>query len=521
MRPMPDRADPAFDSSPGCRPTMPDQPPNIAAVLDEHAVGRPDHPALVFGERTWTHAAFARRVRRAAAVLAEEGIGQGDLVGIALPDSDAAVVLMFALARLGAILLPMDDRWSAAEKDALADWFRPARILAPGSESVRTAPVLAVDAAFAARIDAAPDRAPIARAPDLPLLVSLSSGTTGRPRGPAVTHAQMIHRFVNQTVSLTFDWYDRFVTATPLYFGGGRTFTLAFLYLGGTVILYPPPYQPADLAACLARHRATALFLVPTLMRRMLQLPESDRAPFRDLRLLVSSGAPLFPPERAAVRRDLNPVYFEYYASTEGGGITVLPPQDQEAHPESVGRPAFRVAVEIVDEAHRPLPPGEVGRVRYRGPGVAEAFFREPEADDGAFRDGWFYPGDLGVMDAAGYLTLRGRSKDMILRGGVNIYPMEIEQTLTHCADLADVAVFALPSPEFGEEVAAAVVPRGPGLDPRALDALCRDRLAPYKRPRRYYLLDALPRNSSGKTLKTALPDLVAERAPDFEVGGE
>jgi len=495
---------------------MPDLPPNIAAVLDEHAIGRPSHPALIYGDRTWSHAAFARRVRQAAAVLDAEGIACGDLVGIALSDTDEAVVLMFALARLGAILLPMDDRWSAAEKDALAGWFRPSRVLAPDAGAVRAAPVLAVDAGFADRIDAAPDTAPIARRPDLPLLVSLSSGTTGRPRGPAVTHAQMIHRFVNQTVSLTFDWYDRFVTATPLYFGGGRTFTLSFLYLGGTVVLFPPPYKAEDLSACLVRHRATALFLVPTLLRRMLQLPDTEKAAFRALRLLVSSGAPLFPPERAAVRRELNPAFFEYYASTEGGGITVLPPQDQEAHPESVGRPAFRVAVEIVDQDDRPVPPGEVGRVRYRGPGVAEAFFRDPEADAGAFRDGWFYPGDLGVMDEEGFLSLRGRSKDMILRGGVNIYPMEIEQVLTHCPDLAEVAVFPVPSAELGEEVAAAVVARGDALDLAGLAALCRDRLAPYKRPSRYFLLEELPRNTSGKTLKTALPDLVRDRDADF-----
>jgi len=507
---------------------------NLAAVLDVHAATRGAHPAVIAGDGVWTHRELAARVRQLAVALAAEGVAEGDLVGLGMSDGAEHVAAMFALARLGAILLPMDCRWGPQETRSLAVHFRPRLILRDDPAPIEIGPsragpgdaapadpapaglqaghirVLAT-ARLRALADAADPAAAAAPAPggDRPLLISLSSGTTGRPKGPAITHAQMLHRFVNQTVSLTFNWYDRFVVATPLYFGGGRTFALSFLYLGATIVLLPPPWKPEELIATMARHRPTALFLVPTLLRRMLALPDAALAPFRALRLLISSGAPLHPREREAVCARLSPQYFEYYASTEGGGITVLAPSDRAAHGDSVGRMAFRVELEVVGEDHAPLPPGEVGRIRYRGPGVATGFFRDPEADAEAFRDGWFYPGDLGVLDAEGFLSLRGRSRDMIIRGGANIYPVEIEQVIAQVPGVRDVAVVGLAHAEFGEEVCAVLVADA-GLTAEAVVAECRARLAAYKVPRHVRFVDELPRNSAGKVLKARLAEAVA-----------
>ena len=164
----------------------------------------------------------------------------------------------------------------------------------------------------------------------------------------------------------------------------------------------------------------------------------------------------------------------------------------------------------MVDDGHRPLTAGEVGRIRYRGPAVADGFYRDPEASQDSFRDGWFYPGDLGDFDEEGFLYLKGRAKDMIIRGGVNIYPQEIETTLLNHASVADAAVVGWPSREFDEEVAAFVVLREP-VDSSELIAACRRRLAPYKVPRQVFVLDELPRNAGGKVLK---PDLVKRLVP-------
>ena len=490
--------------------TSPHDPQNLAAILDIHAATRGTHPAIVEGETSWSYAELARRVRCQAVALAARGVGSGDLVGLAMRDCADHVAAMFALARLGAVLLPMDSRWGPGETTQLVAHFKPRLVIREDAAELEGSTVLD-SARFLAEADAAdPATAPApVQEGDPPLLISLSSGTTGRPKGPAITHRQMLHRFINQTISLSFDWYDRFVVATPLYFGGGRTFALSYLYLGGTILLFPPPYKPEQLAAAMARFRPTALFLVPTLLRRMLTLDDAALAPFQGLRLLISSGAPLFSREREAVCARLTPNYFEYYASTEGGGITVLAPLERPGHETTVGRPAFRVELQVVGEDHRPLAPNEVGRIRYRGPGVAQGFFRDPEADRDSFRDGWFYPGDLGAIDTDGFLSLRGRSKDMIIRGGANIYPVEIEQTIAQVAGVRDVAVVGLPDAEMGEEICAVIVADESVTD-AAIAAACRDRLAAYKVPRRIHFTDELPRNSAGKVLKPRLVEALA-----------
>ena len=198
------------------------------------------------------------------------------------------------------------------------------------------------------------------------------------------------------------------------------------------------------------------------------------------------------------------PGFIEYYSSTEGGGVSFLTAEDPEEFGDSVGRAVFGVEVECVDEQHRRLPPGEVGRIRYRGPAVADRFWNDPEATRESFRDGWWYPGDLGMLDESGYLYLKGRAKDMIIRGGVNIYPAEVEAVLQSHPAVADSAVVGWPSREFNEEVAAFVVLKG-AATPVELRELCRSRMAPYKVPREVFVLPEFPRNALGKVIKAEL----------------
>ena len=210
-------------------------------------------------------------------------------------------------------------------------------------------------------------------------------------------------------INLGLNAGDRYVSATPLYFGGGRTFAMSVLFSGGTVVLFPPPYEPAALAREVALRQATSLFLVPTLLRRLLELTPEGAAPFQKLRLLLSSGSALHADERRAIRSRLCAQFFEYYASTEGGGVSLLTPEDQETRAGSVGRPVFGVEVEIVDDGHNPLPAGETGGCVIAAPVWATGFFREPADDPETFHAGWFYPGDLASLDAGG-LRLSQRS---------------------------------------------------------------------------------------------------------------
>jgi acyl-CoA synthetase (AMP-forming)/AMP-acid ligase II len=478
------------------------------AVFRQHRDNRPTHFALIDGARRIDFRTLDRLIDGTAHRLAGLGIVRGRLVGVALRDHADHVVTLLALARMGAVTLPMDCRWSVQEKRSMAEQFAADHVLLEADDSA---------------VNGAPGWDPL---PDCvesdepycdpsvddasPLLLSLSSGTTGMPKGPRVSHRQFEMRFMAYWINLGMNAQDIFVCATPIYFGGGRGFTLGMLFAGGTVSIASPRLKSAELVAHVRRVEATVLFLVPTQLRRTMQEIPPGLA-FPGLRVLISSGSALHPDERAAIRERLTPNLFELYSSTEGGSISVLTPADAALRQDSVGRPAFRVQVQIVDDAHRPLPAGQTGRLRYRSPASATEYYRAEGGD--AFRDGWFYPGDLGRMDADGFLVLTGRAKDMIIRGGVNIYPIDIETVIRTLPLVRDVCVAAAPQREMGEAVAAFIVVDH-GVTAEQVTSHCRAHLAAYKVPSIIRFVAEIPRNAGGKPLKAELiASLAAEPA--------
>ncbi|MBB5213665.1 class I adenylate-forming enzyme family protein [Parapusillimonas granuli] len=476
---------------------------NIADQIALHGRQRPTHIALIQGDRSLDYRSLDQAVQSRAAWLQMRGLAPGSVVGLALKDTIEHVLMIFAVARAGCIVLPVDCRWKTFEKQAVSKHFGASLVMVEPGQAFEGQACQETDGGW---LDAVRNARPVAPFPDgdRGLVMSLSSGTTGRPKGPLLSHQRLISRFYTQWADLGFGSRERYVNATPLYFGGGRTFTLSILYAGGTVVLCPPPYAPEELVGEVARTQGSLLFLVPTLLRRLLDFDAETLAPLRRLRTLVSSGSALAAEERVQIREKICPNFYEYYASTEGGGISVLTPADQLRYMDSVGRPAFGVEVSVVDERHEPVPAGAIGRIRYRSNGMAEGFYGDAEASAEVFRDGWFYPGDLGAMNEEGYLFLKGRAKDMIIRGGVNIYPQEIEAVLTGHPAVQEAAVVGWPSRQFNEEIAAFVIPKEP-VDPGALIALCRDALAPYKVPREIFFVREFPRNSIGKVLKAEL----------------
>jgi acyl-CoA synthetase (AMP-forming)/AMP-acid ligase II len=482
----------------------------LAEVFRLHARLRGRKPAIREGGRTLDYAGFDRMLNSAAASLRDFGVRRGDIVGVSLRDRAEHLAVLFALARMGAVVLPMDWRWTAPERSAVTERYGPRFVLAEELPPQAPAGWIAPPPQWFAGTDEVYADAEVTR--DSPYLLSLSSGTTGVPKGPCVTQQQYENRFMAYWINLTMNAHDRFVLSTPLYHGGGRGFAMATLFAGATVCLFPPPYSPRELAAHVAAERGTSIFLVPTLLRRLLD-ERFDGLAFPTLKKLISSGSALYREERVAVRERLTPNLFEIYSSTEGGAATIMGPEDMERAPESVGRPAFRVDLEIVDDQHRSLPAGEVGRLRYRSPASPRGYFIGDSSD--AFRDGWFYPGDLASLDEDGFLYLKGRIKDMIIRGGVNIFPGDVEKVLLECEAVSDAAVVGAPSREFGEELAAFVVSTV-GITREALLEHCRTRLAPYKVPRIVHFMEALPRNSSGKVLKADLVQLAGN-----QTGGE
>jgi len=477
---------------------------NIADALLHHARTRGGHPAIVQGDQTVSYAEFDLRVRRMAAWLLGRGLRPGEVAGIALRDGIDHLTALYAMPRAGIVMLPMDWRWTAGEQQRVAAHFGARTVLVePEGARPDGSECVPMDDACRAEIERADAERPMHEGGG-PLLMSLSSGTTGRPKGPRLTHRQFMRRFLVYCINLGIHSDDVYLSATPLYFGASRTFAMAVLYFGGTVRMFPPPYTPEGLCAEVARTGASAVFLVPTMIRRLLALPDATLASFRTIRRLVSIGAALFPGERQEIFARVTPGFIDYYGSTEGGGSTFLTRHDPERFSASVGHPVFGIDVQCVDEAHRPVPPGVVGRIRVRGEVVATAFWNDPEASRDAFHNGWYYPGDLGALDADGYLTLKGRTKDMIIRGGVNIYSVEVEEVLQSHPAVVDSAVVGWPSREFNEEVAAFVMLREP-VAAADLVAHCRARLAPYKVPREVFVVAEFPRNALGKAIKSEL----------------
>lgn len=490
---------------------------SITAPLFHNANRIGDRPAIVDGTGTISHAEVADRVTRLARHLELLGLREGDVIGTCLHDTADYLLLMMALADIGAVILPMDVRWTQAERVAVAQGFAAAAVLVPaGAEAIDGIRTLQADADFFATAREAPaERRVTVTDRRQPLILSLSSGTTGKPKGPIISHGNILNRLLIYTVSLGFNERDRFLLSTPLYFGGGRYMALCTLMMGGTVVMARQPVAPDDMIRIVEEQAITAVFLVPTLLRRLLQAAESLPGPaFPGVRRLISSGSILHARERDLICRKLSPEFYNFYASTEGGGVSVLGPDDPAAVSGSIGRPVFGTEVELVGPDHRPVPQGEVGAIRYRGGTVAHGFHLDPEASREAFRDGWYYPGDLGRRDAAGYLYLVGRSKDIIIRGGVNIYPFEIEQLLLSHPGIDEAAVVAWPSPDLGEEVAAFYVPkRSQPPDDAQLAEFCRGSLAPYKVPSGFFALDEMPKNAMGKILKPALVERLPDRA--------
>ncbi len=460
---------------------------NLASIIREHAISRGDKVAIYCRGAEITYAEAWSRIEAIAAILCARGVTQGTRVGLSMSEHPDHLLAHFAVGRLGAIIVPMDHRWSDAEKSAATESFD-VRVVLTDDDNLDIMPLI--------------EPPPIDDA-DSDLLISLSSGTTGKPKGALVTHRNLHERFISQWHAIGYGDDDCFAVLTPFYFGAGRSFGMSLLVAGGSVLIAPPPMKPPEIVEILQQDFVTATFLPPTLMRRLFDLHEPGAVPlFPNIDYLVSSGEPLFADEAQNVIETLCPNLYSYYASSEGGGISVLCAGDFADFAATVGKPTYKTEVEIVDDDDNDVGIGVVGRLRYRGPGVATRYLDGDGKEQPAAAGGWFYPGDLAERLESGHIALRGRDKDVIIRAGVNIYPAEIEATLLRHEGIDEVAVVGIEDRDRGQVVRACYAGRA---DAGTLPAWCAERLAPYKIPQEFVAMAELPKRSSGKIDKQAL----------------
>jgi long-chain acyl-CoA synthetase len=449
-----------------------------------------------------TYGALDELARRIATSLRSAGVAPGDLVGVRMNDTPAHVAALLATMRLGATILPMDFRATRAEFDRVTGRFSPRVVLNDENPTIDWSPAI-IDIAAAAAC--APDDGAVADPPDGVFALSLTSGTTGQPKAVMVTHGQVYARCTTRALEGMFASDDRFLTTLPLAYPAGREHALAPLLLGATLVMFPTLFFPAELVEFINASHVTAFNLSPNMSRALLaRAPTQDGPMLPNVRTMVSTTGKLDPQERAQLRKRIVRQVIDYYGSTGTGPIAVTRAETDTGEESAAGRLAIGIEAEIVDEAGALVAGGAAGRIRVRGPAVTTATAGTSEEADEGFRDGWYYPGDLGRFDEYGVLHLLGRSADLIKRGGLMVYAQEVEQVLRRYCGVMDAAVVGVPSAELGQEVAAFIETEN-DLDRREVTRFCRRHLSGYKVPTRIEVVDALPRNAGGKVVKGRL----------------
>lgn len=468
-------------------------------TLAGHAAARPDAPAIISGAGTITWAEFHHWIEGTAAALLERGVAHGDAVASLSADTPEAIVASFALWRIGAGVLILDPLEPVAMRRALLAQVD-ARHVVGGGEAAPEAATIPVDRAWMAGPATALPPPP---APDTVCVYRRSSGTTsGVPKLVPSTHRREQDRGEALAAFLLRRPEDRYLAIMAMAHGFAAGSAQRGLLNGGAVILPPPLRSIEDLVATARRHRATWTAVTPFHLRTL--LAANGPVPLLPgLRLLVSTAV-LTVAERKAVMERISPELYMSYGTNEIGGVIGAGPDELRRHPETVGRAIPGVDVEVVDEADRPLPPGGTGELRLRHPDFPKSYVAPPTGGTSRFKDGWFYPGDLGRIDADGLVFLKGRVDDLVNVGGTKVYPVDVEEALTGHPAVAEAAVVGIPTTLRGMAIVAAVVLRAPATT-EELVAHCRETLGAEHAPRAIHFMDALPRTAADKPDKRAL----------------
>jgi len=501
---------------------------NLGLLLGKRAFLNPTREAYVdsHSDERLTFAELDARCNRLAHAFLDAGIEPGERVGLLLMNSAEFMESFFALAKIGAVVVPLNWRLvpdelefiledsgtrrlvygdefietvaelhARGEKTAVAQWLQVAgpEELAYFAESYET---------FR---DAGSDTAPpIAGADDDMLYIMYTSGTTGLPKGVVHTHASAIWGILTIAATVDYQDGDRYLAALPMFHVGALTPLAVNVYKGATSVVIRT-FDPTLAWQLIEREKITTGLMVPAMLNFMLQSGGQERFDYATVRWIMTGAAPV-PVALTKCYADLGIGVLQVYGLTEScGPACVMDSENALARPESTGKAFFHTEVRVVRENGEPCEPGEAGEVVVRGAHVMREYWNRPEATAETLNNGWLHTGDVAVMDDDGFVAIQDRIKDMIISGGENVYPAEIEGVLSSHPQIVEAAVIGLPSEKWGESPLAIVVPSDEALTAKEVLEFCRGKLAGYKRPQAVEFVDEIPRNPSGKILKRVL----------------
>jgi long-chain acyl-CoA synthetase len=487
---------------------------NLAEILSHSAVQAPDRAAIKLDDAVLSYAVLEQGAMRVAGLLSHRGVKPGDRVAIMMPNVPYFPVCYYGALRAGGVIVPMNVLNKRREvKFYLEDsgakvlfvWEGFAQEGVPGAEDAGTEAIVVTPGEFEQLLaDTDPDTDVVDRAETDTAVILYTSGTTGTPKGAELTHDNLWRNC--KLARDLFDLGDGAVTlgALPLFHSFGQTCGMNATIIGGGTLTLIPRFDPEKALEIIQRDRVTVFEGVPTMYSAMLHVPDRDRFDVSSLEICVSGGSAMPVELLKGFEEAFNVKILEGYGLSETSPVASFNHPDRERKAGSIGTPVEGVEMKVVDEDGNDVAQGEVGEIVIRGHNVMKGYWHRPEATEEAIdADGWFHSGDMGTIDEDGYFFIVDRKKDMIIRGGFNVYPREIEEVIYEHPDVREVAVLGIPHDSHGEEVAAAVALKdGASVTEDELREFAKERVAAYKYPRRVWFVDELPKGPTGKILK-------------------
>jgi len=487
---------------------------NLASILTDTARRAPDSPAVRLGEAELSYAELDDRSARLATLLREKGLERGDRVGVMLPNVLEFPIAYYGVLRAGGIVVPMNVLLKRREiafylEDSgtrlLLAWHGFAGEAREGAAESGAELVEVEPAAFAALLDGLEPTPGLAETDEEDTAVILyTSGTTGKPKGAELTHANLARNAdVSSRTTCEIAAGDVVFGGLPLFHSFGQTVAMnASLGVGACLTLLPK-FDPGEALETMRRDRVTHFYGVPTMYGALLHHPGRESFDTSAMRICITGGASMPVEVLRGFEEAFGCIVLEGYGLSETSPVASSNHPHMERKPGSIGTPLEGVEMMVVDEDDRPAPQGEVGEIVIRGHNVMKGYWQRPDATAEAMRGGWFHSGDMARVDEEGYFYIVDRKKDLIIRGGYNVYPREVEEVLYEHPKIREAAVVGVPHDEWGEEIGAAVVlHEGEDLAPEEVSAYVKERIAAYKYPRVVWFLEELPKGPTGKILK-------------------